>query len=102
MPLQSDPTAVYGSPNPPRRIRSADLRRKSPYNTYLRAGLPPGPIANPGRASLLAALNPAQVNFLYFVAKNDGSHFFSRTLEQHAQAVRRYQLRGEQAGASGS
>lgn len=95
MPLQSDPTAVYGAPGPRRRITSLDLRRKSPYNTYLKAGLPPGPIANPGLASLMAALNPARVNFLYFVAKNDGSHFFSRTLEQHAQAVRMYQLRSE-------
>lgn len=102
MPLQSDPTAVYGAPWPRRRITSLDLRRKTPYNTYLKAGLPPGPIANPGLASLLAALNPARVNFLYFVAKNDGSHYFSRTLEQHAQAVRKYQARNEASGNSGS
>ena len=102
MPLQSDPTAVYGAPGPRRRITSLDLRRKTPYNTYLKAGLPPGPIANPGLASLLAALNPARVSFLYFVAKNDGSHFFSRTLEQHAQAVRKYQARNEASGNSGS
>lgn len=102
MPLQSDPTAVYGAPGPRRRITSLDLRRKTPYNTYLKAGLPPGPIANPGQASLLAALNPARVSFLYFVAKNDGTHFFSRTLEQHAQAVRKYQARNEVSGNSGS
>lgn len=102
MPLQSDPTAVYGAPGPRRRITSLDLRRKTPYNTYLKAGLPPGPIANPGQASLLAALNPARVSFLYFVAKNDGTHFFSRTLEQHAQAVRKYQARNEASGNSGS
>lgn len=102
MPLQSDPTAVYGAASPRRRITPLDLRRQTPYNTYLRAGLPPGPIANPGLASLKAALNPAHVNFLYFVAKNDGSHFFSRTLEQHAQAVRKYQARGEGPAGNGS
>jgi UPF0755 protein len=91
MPLQSDPTAVYMVPRGRRRITTSDLQRKSPYNTYLVLGLPPGPIANPGLASLRAALNPAPVNFLYFVAKNDGSHHFSRTLEQHQQAVRLYQ-----------
>ena len=74
------------------KLRAAeDLQRKTPYNTYLVPGLPPGPIANPGLASLEAALHPAPVNFLYFVAKNDGSHFFSRTLEQHQRAVRQYQ-----------
>jgi len=102
MPLQSDPTAVYGAADPRHRITPLDLRRRSPYNTYLKAGLPPGPIANPGLASLMAALNPAHVNFLYFVAKNDGSHFFSRTLEQHLQAVRKYQARGEVSGDRGS
>ena len=93
MPLQSDPTAVYGTVDPPHRITSSDLRRQSPYNTYLIAGLPPGPIANPGMASIMAALHPANVNFLYFVAKNDGSHFFSRTLDEHSQAVHKYQVR---------
>lgn len=95
MPLQSDPTAIYGAPNTQRRITPLDLRRKTPYNTYLMAGLPPGPIANPGLPSLRAALNPARVNFLYFVAKNDGSHFFSRTLAEHLRAVRKYQAKGE-------
>jgi UPF0755 protein len=98
MPLQSDPTAIYGAAGPRHKITRRDLYRRSPYNTYLKAGLPPGPIANPGLASLTAALNPARVNFLYFVAKNDGSHFFSRTLEQHAQAVRKYQARSEGSG----
>jgi UPF0755 protein len=102
MPLQSDPTAVYGAVGPRHKITRRDLHRRSPYNTYLKAGLPPGPIANPGLASLTAALNPARVNFLYFVAKNDGSHFFSRTLEQHAQAVRKYQTRSEGSGDRGS
>jgi UPF0755 protein len=91
MPLQSDPTAVYMLPRTGRRITVSDLQRKTPYNTYIVQGLPPGPIANPGLGSLRAALKPAPVNFLYFVAKNDGSHQFSRTLEQHQQAVRLYQ-----------
>jgi UPF0755 protein len=102
MPLQSDPTAVYGAAGPRHKITRRDLYRRSPYNTYLKAGLPPGPIANPGLASLRAALNPARTSFLYFVAKNDGSHFFSRTLEQHAQAVRKYQTRTEGSGDTGS
>ncbi len=91
MPLQSDPTAVYLMPRKEGRITSEDLQRKSPYNTYLIPGLPPGPIANPGIASLEAALHPARVDFLYFVAKNDGTHFFSRTFEQHQRAVRLFQ-----------
>lgn len=102
MPLQSDPTAIYGAPRPRRKITPLDLKRKTRYNTYLMAGLPPGPIANPGVASLQAALNPARVNYLYFVAKNDGSHYFSRTLEQHAGAVRKYQARSDGSGDRGS
>ena len=102
MPLQSDPTAVYGAVDPPHRITPLDLRRQSPYNTYLIAGLPPGPIANPGTASIMAALHPARVDFLYFVAKNDGSHFFSRTLEDHTQAVRKYQARNNGSVESGA
>ncbi len=91
MPLQSDPTAVYLAPRAPGRITATDLQRPSVYNTYLFAGLPPGPIANPGLASIEAALHPARAPYLYFVAKNDGSHFFSRTLDQHQRAVRLYQ-----------
>jgi UPF0755 protein len=102
MPLQSDPTAVYMVPRGQQRITASDLQRKSPYNTYLVQGLPPGPIANPGLASLRAALEPAAVDFLYFVAKNDGSHFFSRTLEQHQQAVRVYQGSGRVSPAKAS
>jgi len=102
MPLQSDPTAVYDVPRPRRRITPLDLKRRTPYNTYLKAGLPPGPIANPGVASLQAALNPAHVTYLYFVAKNDGSHYFSWTLKQHAEAVRKYQGRSDGSASTGS
>jgi UPF0755 protein len=102
MPLQSDPTAVYDVPRFRRKITPQDLRRKTPYNTYLKAGLPPGPIANPGVASLQAALNPARATYLYFVAKNDGSHYFSWTLKQHAEAVRKYQGRNDGSESSGS
>jgi UPF0755 protein len=94
MPLQSDPTAVYLVARRQRRITAQDLQRRSPYNTYLVTGLPPGPIASPGLASLMAAVHPAEVNYLYFVAKNDGSHVFSRTLEQHQRAVQTYQKPG--------
>jgi UPF0755 protein len=97
MPLQSDPTAVYLVLRKPGRITASDLQRKTPYNTYVVQGLPPGPIASPGLASIRAALNPAPVNFLYFVAKNDGSHQFSSTLQQHNQAVRLYQGGGRSA-----
>lgn len=102
MPLQSDPTAVYGAAGARRRVTALDVRRKSPYNTYLRLGLPPGPIGNPGLASITAALNPSRVNYLFFVAKNDGTHFFSRTFEQHAQAVRKYQKGTEGLNDRGS
>jgi UPF0755 protein len=90
MPLQADPTVLY--PAAARRIRRLDLRAATPYNTYIIGGLPPGPIANPGRAALEAALYPAAADYLYFVARNDGSHAFSRTLREHARAVRRHQL----------
>ena len=94
MPLQSDPTVIYALPTFSGRLRQADLAAPSPYNTYLYQGLPPGPIANPGRASILAALYPAPVNYLYFVSRNDGTHVFSRSLVEHDQAVRKYQRGG--------
>jgi UPF0755 protein len=90
MRLQSDPTAVYDLNNFEGKILRSHLRRNSPYNTYMIRGLPPGPIANPGLASLKAALNPAPVNYLYFVSKKDGSHFFSPSLDVHKQAINRY------------
>ncbi len=91
MRLQADPTVLYGK-NRRGRITRRDLRSKHPYNTYVQNGLPPGPIANPGEASLKAALYPARVKYLYFVSKNDGTHHFSRTLREHNRAVRKYQL----------
>ena len=92
MPLQSDPTVIYGIPDFDGNLTRADLERKTPYNTYRIAGLPPGPIANPGTAALAATARPAAVDYLYFVARGDGSHAFSATLAEHNRAVRRYQL----------
>jgi peptidoglycan lytic transglycosylase G len=92
MPLATDPSVIYGIPNFDGNLRKADLERDGPYNTYLRPGLPPTPIANPGLKSLQAALNPTQTDYLYFVSRNDGSHQFSRTVEEHNAAVQRYQL----------
>ena len=90
MPLQSDPTAVYGVRAFAGKVTREDIERPSPYNTYLIKGLPPGPIGNPGAAALEAALHPAATQYLYFVARQDGTHQFSRTLEEHNRAVYRY------------
>ncbi len=99
--LQADPTIQYAVPGPPRRLLFRDLEIDSPYNTYRYAGLPPGPVNSPRIASIRAALNPAPVQYIYFVARGDGSHRFSYTLEQHLQAKRdfdrvRAQVRREQ------
>lgn len=91
--LQSDPTTIYGIPNFNGNLTRADLERDSPYNTYTRTGLPAGPICNPGLSAIDAVLDPAPTQALYFVAKGDGSHYFSKTLEEHNAAVRHYQLR---------
>ena len=94
MPLQTDPTVIYAMRRAGRyngNIRRTDLEIDSPYNTYRHAGLPPGPISSPGLASLQAALHPADSQDLYFVSRNDGSHYFSRTLAEHARAVDHYQ-----------
>lgn len=87
MPLQCDPTVIYALGGLSRLLTHDDLDVDSPYNTYKYPGLPPGPINNPGKASILAALFPAKVNYLYFVAKGDGSHIFSVNLEEHNQAI---------------
>jgi len=91
IPLQSDPTVIYGLKTFTGNLTRNDLRRPSPYNTYLIQGLPPGPICNPGLSSLRAALLPAKVAYLYFVSKNDGTHFFSQTIREHNRAVNQYQ-----------
>ncbi len=103
--LQADPTIQYIVPGPPRRLRNRDLEIASPYNTYRYPGLPPGPVNNPGLVSIRAALYPAPVNYLYFVARGDGSHVFSRTLEEHLRAKRdfdrvRARVRREKAAAN--
>lgn len=93
MRLQTDPTVIYGLlPNYLGRIRKVDLITPSPYNTYTLRGLPPGPIANPGLASLKAAADPLDTQDLYFVSRGDGTHHFSKTLSEHNAAVRKYQL----------
>lgn len=88
--LQADPTSIYGIKSSKEKITKADLQRKTLYNTYVINGLPPGPIASPGLKSIIAALNPANVPYLYFVSNNDGTHIFSVTLSQHAEAVKAY------------
>lgn len=97
MRLQTDPTVIYGlGEDFDGNIRRSDLRRDTPYNTYIRRGLPPTPIALPGAAAIHAALHPAAGDNLYFVSKGDGSHYFSATLEEHINAVRQYQLKPQQ------
>ncbi|MCI0419718.1 MAG: endolytic transglycosylase MltG [Acidobacteria bacterium] len=93
MPLQCDPTVIYAAQlksNYRGKIFQSDLDFNSPYNTYRHPGLPPGPIANPGRRSLEAALSPAKADYLYFVADNRGGHVFSKTLAEHQRAVAAY------------
>ncbi|MHB8125124.1 MAG: endolytic transglycosylase MltG [Desulfitobacteriaceae bacterium] len=91
MPLQIDATIqfILGTPKP--KLLIADLQIPSPYNTYLHMGLPPGPIANPGHASLQAILNPARTEYFYYLAKNDGYHVFAKTFEEHLLNQRIYQ-----------
>lgn len=87
MPLQADPTAIYGVKRFKEGVKKKDLLNKTPYNTYIIKGLPPGPIASPSLSSIKAALNPAKVNYLYFVARGDGSHIFSETYSQHLASI---------------
>ena len=92
MMLQTDPTVIYGlGPKFDGNLRKADLRKDSPYNTYMHKGLPPTPISMPGKESIQAAIHPAQSNALFFVARGDGSSHFSATLSEHESAVDRYQ-----------
>jgi len=107
MPLQCDPTVIYALTKAGRyagNIHKEDLSVDSPYNTYRYPGLPPGPIASPGRASLEAAVRPADADYLYFVSRNDGSHEFARTLDEHNRNVQKFQVqyfKDQKAGRAG-
>jgi UPF0755 protein len=90
MKLEADPTIQYLLNDRPRRVLYRDLTIESPYNTYLHVGLPPAPINNPGKKSILAALYPREHRFLYFVSNGEGGHVFSKTYEEHQKAVQRY------------
>jgi UPF0755 protein len=98
MPLQMDPTVIYGVKRFDGTVTGKDLRTAGPYNTYLNRGLPPGPITNPGLGSLDAALNPSRTEYLYFVSKNDGSHTFSRTFPEHIRAVEQFRRASRESG----
>ncbi len=87
MPLQADPTAIYGIKRFKDGVTKKDLKNKTPYNTYIIRGLPPGPIASPGLKSILAALYPAKVSYLYFVSRGDGTHEFSSNYKAHISAI---------------
>jgi len=91
IPLQSDPTVIFGISNFDGNLTKEHLLTPTPYNTYLILGLPPTPICNPGKESIIAALHPASSPYLYFVSKNDGSHHFSESFEEHQRAVGKYQ-----------
>ena len=99
--LQSDPTVIYGMGKRYKgNIRKRDLLEETPYNTYRRFGLPPTPIAMPGKEAIYATLHPQDGDALYFVSRGDGSHYFSATLEEHNQAVIKYQLKGRKKSFS--
>ena len=91
MRLESDPTVIYGLKEFEGDLTREHLNQETPYNTYIIKGLPPGPISNPGREAIKAVLYPADTRYLYFVSKNDGSHYFSETLSEHNKAVEIYQ-----------
>jgi len=101
MRLQADPTAVYGLRAWVTNVSAQDLKRKTPYNTYLHKGLPPGPIANPGRGAILATLYPENVDYLFFVAQGDGSHYFSKDYGEHGKAIGRYKANRQKARQQG-
>ena len=95
MGMQADPTVIYALQQAGKydgNLTREDLQFDSPYNTYKYAGLPPGPIASPGKASLEAAASPASVDYIYFVSKNDGSHVFASSLDEHNRNVRTWQV----------
>lgn len=98
IPLQSDPTVIYGLTAFDGNLHKKDLSSLSPYNTYRVQGLPPGPIANPGLEAIRATLYPSSSNYLYFVSRNDGTHQFSATLIEHNKAVEKYQKRPSRRG----
>ena len=91
MSLDADPTVIYGLASFNRDLKKADLASDTPYNTYRLKGLPKGPICTPSRSSIMAALYPEQSDVLYFVSKNDGTHVFSKTMEEHNRFVMIYQ-----------
>jgi UPF0755 protein len=93
MRLQTDPTVIYGIKDFDGNLTRRHLREYTPYNTYVIKGLPPGPIGSPGRAAIEAVLQPARGSYYYFVSKNDGSHYFSKSLTEHNRAVNKYQKR---------
>jgi UPF0755 protein len=99
MPLQADPTVQYALASHTDRVLYKDLETDSPYNTYRNAGLPPGPIASPGAASIAAALAPADVPYLYFVAHPDGHHEFRTTFAEHERAIAEVKRAARQAAA---
>jgi len=95
MRLETDPSVIYGIPAFDGNLRRRDLENaENPYNTYRISGLPPGPIANPGAASLRAVVDPARTEYLFFVSRNDGSHTFSKSYAEHLAAVSRFQRPG--------
>jgi len=98
MPLQADPTAIYGVKSSKAKIVSSDLRNKTLYNTYVINGLPPGPIASPGIKSIRAALFPAKVPYIYFVSRGDGTHIFTSSLSDHNNAVRQVKSQSGKEG----
>jgi UPF0755 protein len=101
MRLEADPTIQYIIPDGPRRLTYADLKTRSPYNTYRNYGLPPGPINSPGRAAIMATLDPEKHGYYFFVANGDGGHTFSRLYSEHLKAVRRFQRKRDEATRNG-
>jgi len=100
MTLDADPTVIYGQSSFDRNLTKSDLMTSTPYNTYRRKGLPKGPICNPSKSSIMAALFPEESDVLYFVSRNDGSHVFSRTISEHNRYVHIYQKSKNRSGRS--